>query len=48
MAQKNFLGGGIDVPAPDFGTGAPEMAWIVDTMQSLRSTEIDAVAAPLI
>lgn len=44
LAQKNFLGSGIDVPAPDFGTGAQEMAWIVDTMQSLRPTEIDAMA----
>ena len=44
LIRKNFIGPGIDVPAPDYGTGSKEMAWIVDTYASMKHGDIDAAA----
>ncbi|MDY7094421.1 MAG: Glu/Leu/Phe/Val dehydrogenase [Acidobacteriota bacterium] len=44
LMRKNFIGPGIDVPAPDFGSSAREMSWIADTYMTITGGELNALA----
>ncbi len=45
LVRRNCIGPGVDVPGPDMGVGAQEIAWMHDTYLALSHGEVDASGA---
>jgi glutamate dehydrogenase (NAD(P)+) len=45
LVRRNCIGPGVDVPGPDMGVGAQEIAWMADTYISLSNGDVSAQGA---